>query len=313
MPHNREKQQMADRLTQIDDILLEQNAILQSILNAEGVASQPDVTASRPTPFEYAPIPETGRRLPLPAGDTTFNFDRGRVTHSEHGPLEDGDGNELPIRDFDDMSTNVENAKIQSLRSLYLAVDAPCEVSFNEDTHRFALDPAQYYPLKSQGFRSFTIHAEYPVEIVGVASTRASGFPTDSVQNHMQREADVSDGVHDSYTSLLWYPDGLADTLPAGVTELSEGDEVINAEAHNRHSFRVHNDSGNGNAIDAKVQAADTPSLDWYDIGLESTAIPDGDHTLFDTQQRHNYLRIQIRNNVNGNDVSAYGTMTGGS
>lgn len=304
-----------DQFTSQDELLAaigqqleDQSTILQSILQSEGVASNPDATQYRPTPFENEVIPTGSGRFPMPAGRTTFDFVEGEVTHDGTGDLSES------LRTFDDMSDAIDGASIQALRSLYVYVDTQVQLELdNGRSGKFTIDPSLYFPIQSQGFKRFVIEADRPTNVYAVVSTRSRAFTSDAVQNHTDRSGSRSDtgSDADSYVSVPVKPYGLADSLPSSASVDNWDDPVIDARAHNRHSFVVENTGSND--IDARIVAAEDDDLTFREIGAQSTGIASGDFTVFDIQERHKFYRVEYRNSTNGNDVSAEVDYFGGS
>lgn len=298
----------ADRFTRADELLVEQNELLQSLLKQHGVADQR--RNDRSTPFENSTFPREGRRLGLPAGKTTFDFTRGRIIHEDIGVLSDD------LRSFEEMSELIEGASIQRLRSLWIYTDGPADLEFDEGRGgKFTLEPSIYYPMHSKGYTSFSIKHDLPFAAMGVASTRSQPYvDSDGVKVHYNRKGTLSAGTYDSWTDVPVYPFELETTLEDTNEVASDwANSDINISPYSNNIARVKNTSGNGNAIDARVLVADTHEKDWYDINVQSTTIADDDHSTLDLATHHAFLKVQIQNSTNGNSVSAKVTAGGGS
>lgn len=327
MPHEEEyieeyneargKQRFLDSLSDYDDIALaylhKLIELKQTELMNSGVTDVDQSFGMSESPFEYSPIPQGDRDLSLPAGQTVIDFETGKVTHEDAGVLD------ATVRDFDQMVANVDDARVQTLRSYFVNCDTTCEIETTGDGGRFTLEAGQNIQAKSQGFKRLTLNLDLPGIVTGIASTRADAFNLGRVRAFFERKGSLDDGTYDDYTDIPVYPTNMTDTLPAGASISDYDEEIISIEHTPQFSVIAENVSSAANDMDIRLVAADTERVneltddDFYDIGIEQTDISKSEHVVFDVSQEHKYLKVQLRNSTNGEDVATDITVKGGS
>lgn len=310
---------MDEGIDGINQRLDEVGGLLESFLAQQGV-TQADPARYRPTPFAFSVVPPDidVARLALPSGRTVIDFEQGTVKNESEGPIytetAGPDGSGPGVRTFADMSEGVEQS-INQLRSLYILADVPIFVRLDDSPWQ-EIDSCNYYPLPSQGFTQVELQCALPFTTELKASTRADPLNVSGVAIHMDRDGQFpKDGgttVQDDYGNMAFHPHALHSSDRIG--DFSEAKPPVHTVSFSRCTWVVENDSGNGNAIDARLVAKDSHpgSGDYYQVA-ESTNIADGDHAIFDVSQRWHFMKVQVRNNTNGEEVSAFAQMAGGS
>lgn len=317
MRHNRQSNQEPTTC----DLLRRQNELLAAILESEGVQSAgPEEPA--PAAYAYAALPpeQDAANLALPPGQIQVDHSEGTVKHSAVPGSGQPDAGDLGIdlRTIDEMvSASVDSSRLKTLRSLQLWGDVDGSVRLGSSDGGFVhLFGGLYQTIKSHGFKRYYLFADVPFELRANVSTRVEAFVTSDQRGAMTRRGERPIGQHDSFVSMFWWPGGLddrlADAATSGLDHTDYQEERIPTLGHDNVTIQVENDSGNGNAIDVKIQARDEPDEEWYDEGATIDALPDGDHTIFDVQGEHRALRARITNDVNGTQVSASGQLTAG-
>lgn len=294
------------------ELLREQNQLLGALVQSEGLSD----TGTQPItsfPFDYSIVPPgTEGRLGVPAGRTTIDFTDGTVTNeNESGDITD------EVRTLEDISDRLDDAITDEFRSCYAFADVNCAMRL-ESRPWHEMSAANYFPIPSQGFRQVEFESDLPFELEVKASTRTRPFDVSAHTAFMPREGQfpqdsgTAPTQQDAYTPMFWQPADLSDSDRLG--DFSEAMESLDVSSYARATFVIENDSGNGNAIDVRLVAR---GIDPHDGTFreieESLNIADGDHDIFDVSEQWHYLRVEVRNNTNGQAISASGNMFAGS
>lgn len=261
-------------------------------------------------PIRYTTVPPSNShtRLGVPSGRTVINFETGEVNNENESGAIVSD-----VKTREDMAEELDIDRVQ-LRSIYAVADVPCHMQL-DDGDWFELDACNYYPLRARDFRTVTFKVGVPYSIDVRASNRADPtFDVSGVSVHGSREGQFPSGggttQQDSYADVVWQPQALSDSGRIG--DFSKAKGVLHTVSFGRNTFTIENDSGNGNAIDARVVSRRMhPGSGTYFQVSEKTNIADGNHVVFNLTEASHFMKVQVRNNTNGNAISANGQYTG--
>lgn len=319
-----QRQPFLDRYSDQDEILGEILTSINALVNQGGVADINDPAESKAVLTEYAAFPEDGGKLQLPQGKLTFDFNEGTITHSapdnssypDAGVLE---AVTLPTANKIFAGLNTET--VGQFRSLVISADTTVTVQLNPGSGpggTMTIDPSQITALQSSGFTKFQITAKYPFEMWGAVTTHSQSNWASQVNAVMARRGRFPNATWDDWAGVGMFPHNLHDRLVGtGYSFPDYRDPPIEVGPYGRTSIRVKNTSPVANAIDAKVQAADTTywfdeddDTAWFDIGdsiSEATGgyLAKGESYLFDVEQRHQFLRLMVTNETPGDSVAA--------
>lgn len=258
---------------------------------ASGSSSSGPQSATQVT--DYATVPAGGERLAVPGGTTTIDFEDGLVKHEDLGIIDE-------VKSLDDMSGAFDGRLDAELRSVYAYADTPAKVRFNGSGESHVLDSCNYYPLKSQGFKTLTLSCPLPFEFSLTASTRRDAFDTSGVSVHMDRYGTHND-QRDSWTPVPLQPAHLHEHHGN-----EYGKPPVHVASFARSHFFVENTTGedsgtSGNAIDVRVMARNNhPGSGRYYEVARSEGVPDGDHVSFDIAEKHHFLAVHTQNSTDG-------------
>ncbi len=247
-------------------------------------------------------VPREGHFLFLPAGEATVNFAQGKVTHEHLGTVTE---DLVTVSDLLEM-TDREHV---TLENLIFHADTKARVKVGESSDQWLnLD---YVPLPSEDFREVKIKMAYPGQMMMLASTRQLPIGLGGLHVYASRIGDLDAGTYDSMKAVPMTPHGLY-----GQHGTTYADPTVWSSAFDSATWTVENTSGNGNAIDAEIQAREVAPGNDYGIGkwrtiASASGIGDGDHAVLNIwQERHHYLRCRVSNSTTGNSVSAEVEMT---
>lgn len=261
-------------------------------------------------PFRYATIPpDQTTRLAVPGGRTTINFDTGLVHNVNEGQILD----DSTVTTKKEMARTLPVEEVQ-LRSIFVLADVPVHFrTGGGDWHE--IDACNYYPLSVRDFSTVELEVGIPYAFELKVSTRPDPpFDVSGVSVHADRDGQFPSGggttQQDSYADMVWQPEALNDAGRVG--DFTQANAILHTVSFTKKSWTIENDSGNGNAIDARVVVRrQHPGSGTYFEVLESTNIADGDHTNFDLDDASHFCKVQVRNNQNDDAISAAGGFTG--
>lgn len=254
-----------------------------------------------PQPLGHISVPREEPKLALPAGTVTVNFRDGFVEHEDIGRVIDD------LVTVEDLTDQFEGESVQ-LQNVIFHSDTAAQVRLQEGGQYVPLD---YVPLPSRSFDTVQVELSHPGNLLLLASTQELPIGIGAINLYASRYGQQS-GTLDTYTSVPMSPHTLWETHGTAYA-----DSTVWTAAYDSATWTIQNTSGNGNEIDAEVQARETPPGSgvgsWRTIA-ESTNIADGDHSVLNIwQERHHYLRCRVQNSTNGNTVSATVEVTEGS
>jgi len=280
-----------------------QNELLASLVGGEGSTELPENVI--PTPVKYSTIPpdKDTSRLAVPAGKTTIDFEEGIVEHETEGVILDDDD----VTTIRDMSRGLDELSA-TLRSMFVLADVPVQVRVGGSTNTWhEIDSCNYYPLPAQEFTEIELYSgSVPYSFELKASTRSDPIDVSGVTVHATRDGEKAAGVHDSYTPVVWQPEGLTDR----VGDFSNAMGGVHAISFARNTFVIENTSGNGNPIDVQLLGKQLHGGTFREI-TEITGIADGDHHIIDVSQTWHVFLVKIKNQTAGATVSAEGEYAG--
>ncbi|WP_435348998.1 hypothetical protein [Haloarchaeobius sp. HRN-SO-5] len=243
-------------------------------------------SASNVSPvYDYIAAPQGGA-TGVPSGSTVVDFANGVIRTSQ---MQD------PVAEFRSLD-DVDGA--ERLRSASLFVDVPAQIRIDSG------DPFEVesglHAIEASKFTRLSLSTDAPARLAVVASTRAQPLATANGAFQRLAEYPVPTGFN-SYTELKF-------TTPE--TAEREGNPMTHAEPvipldGREATITVENTSGNGNAIDAEVQAR-TATGEPFETFAEATDIADGDHHVFNIQQTYlTALRVRFKNTGTDLNVAA--------
>lgn len=295
-----------DRFTRVDDKLERTNSLLASLVEAQGTVNLPENTD--PTPYGTITVPDGRNYIGTVPGQTVVDFGEGR-TYSKHvGDIIEHDA-------IDDLSRELDAAQ-DELRSLFVYVDAPVQLSF-DGTNTQTLEAGNYYQFVDSGFTRVQIEAETTVDFTLAASTRREAFSVDGVAGYSAREANRQEGTYDgwerpNFASQNVWNDFNSANYPESLYWYVRpfGSKVL----------KVGNGSSLANSADVRVLAADMDNPApvgaddpnrWYEIGAVTLA--QGEQHKFVIDEPHHLLTYEFTNTTAGEDVTVGATCIGGT
>lgn len=237
---------------------------------------------------DYISVPENGDLLAMPAGKAVIDFDQGEVKHNAVVDTLTDDVSELGSL----------SGRSDELRSFSLGIDAPAKIRLNTGDW-VAVDPG-VYNVAAQRYSKLEVKSELPTAMNLMTSTRSQPFVSGDIDINILRTGAKS-GTIDSYEAVDVFPRDLLNYLDEDEAQDSGAATIPNAGAE-RMSITVANEGLND--IDTRLMASPLGS-DWFEIGAESLGISSGDHALFNISEAHNFLRVDIRNSTDGDQVAA--------
>jgi len=239
---------------------------------------------------DYISVPANGDLLACPAGRLTVDFDNGEVTHTEiSGNLTDD------VKKLGNLS-----GRADKLRSFNLGIDAPAKMRL--DGGDWVLVDPGVYNVAAQRFTSVEIQLDMPAAMNLMASTRSQPFVTGNINVNLLRLGDLN-GALDAYQAVPVYPRDLLEYMDQQTAQ-SYAQPIIPNDAPEDTTIIVVNTGEN--AIDARIRASEISGQNWYAIGEESTGIEPGDHVVFAVSEAHHFIRPEIQNRTNDDEVSAH-------
>lgn len=295
-----------DKYTKIDNQIARTNQLLASLVQAQGTTNLPEQTD--PTPYGTITVPDGRGYIGTVPGQTTVDFGEGRVS-SEHV------GDIVEIGTISDLSRELDSMQ-DELRSLFIYVDAPVQLSF-DGTNTQTLEAGNYYQFVDSGFTRVQIESDTTVDFTLAASTRREAFTVDGVAGYSAREANRQEGTYDGWERPNFASQNVwADFNSANYPESKHwyvrpfGSKVV----------QMQNGSSAANDAKARLLAADMENPapvgsddphSWYEIG--NVTLAQGERHKFVIDEPHHLLTYDFTNVTAGDSVTIGATCIGGT
>lgn len=284
-----------DKFTRIDNKLNRTNTLLANLVDAQGTADLPESTDT--VPYGTITFPDDRQYFGLPNGKTTVDFGSGEVEHDTEGKLQD-------IGDVRSISRALDST-LNKLRSLYVYVDAPAQLSFDGDNTR-TLEAGQHYTFTDSGFTTVSLDCPYSTDVTMAAGTRRTNASVAGSGAHSERRGQRTADTHNTWadivvgTAEVWNNDDIPNTLGETL------DDSWYVRVFENITAQVVNSSDSNGAVDFRVLArdvrADDPNSeadDYYEIARQ-TGVGAGARHKFNINEPHHELKFQFRNATDG-------------
>lgn len=266
------------------------NRLLQRLVEMHGGASAQSGELISTDAYIAAP---NGGVLGVPEGTTSFNFGTGTVQHSKYSD------------DLDTMKSINDLGGVDTLRAATIWVDVPADVRLGS-SERIQV-PAGVHRFDSSSFSSVSVETNEPARVAVVASTR-SDAPVNDVGDRLVRVAEFGAGTYNDMTRVAWTTPEMVARENSYADHAETGVSLTGADA----TVIVSNSSGNGNELSAELRGRADSSEEWRTIASTSSAIPDGDHYVFNVDGPLSAVDLRVKNAMNGQTVAAEAQLYGG-
>lgn len=275
------------------EILSRQNTLLADLVEGQGTADLPETTDV--IPYGTISVPDNRQYIGMPSGRSTFNFADGEVTHEDEGKLAD-------IQSIRGLSRSLDST-MEKLRSAYIYMDAPGQVSFDGDNTRTA-EAGQHYTFTDAGFSKITVESDYCYDISLAAGTRRTMVDVASSGGHFERVGARGSGQYPGYTHIYTATPNLWDQFGGDPGQVSEtmrdvADIGMYTRPYENVTIMVENQSGDTD-IDVRIVARDIrekwattmPFTPEYTVAeVEQLS----DRHKFTIAEPHHELRVEFR------------------
>jgi hypothetical protein len=166
--------------------------------------------------------------------------------------------------------------------------------------------PLDYVPLPSRSFDTVQVELLHPGNLLLLASTQELPIGIGAINLYASRYGKQA-GTLDSPTAVPLSPYALWDTYGAAYS-----DSTLWTAAYDSTTFTVQNDGVS--ELEVFIEATEntsTPLGNWREIA--SDTLQPGDHSTFNVEQRHHYMRTRVTNTTAGENVSSVVEVTEGS
>jgi hypothetical protein len=293
---------LIDRFTRMNDGIKRTNQLLASMVEADGSVELPENTD--PVTYGSITVPDDRAYFGLPSGQTEFDFSEGKVRHQTEGLT-------LTTNDISGLSRSLDPTE-NRLRSMYIYVDAPCQLSFDGDNTR-TLEAGQHYTFNEAGFTTVTLESDYSFDFTMEAGTRRGSTNVSSSGAHSERKGSRAVGQYDNWEPVIMATPNVWDDFT--VTD-KLGDREWYVRPFVEKTIQVQNGSDAANNVDMRVMAKDVRLDashrldDWYEVARVD-GLTQYERHKFVMDEPHHLLRVEFQNSTDGENVGAGCTCVG--